>query len=134
MDFDHQAIGAGGHRGQRHGSHVIAVAGAVAWVDDDGQMAECSNHRNRGEVQSVARARLERADASLAEDDSHAIASGQNIFRGHQEFFDGGREATLEQDRFVGGGDGFQELKILHVARADLKQVGIGGDLLHVGR
>ena len=38
MDFDDQAVGAGGDGGDGHVGDQAGVAGAVAGIDDDGQV------------------------------------------------------------------------------------------------
>src|SRR6266545_1817360 len=40
MNLDHEAVGAGGQRGQGHGGNIFALARAVAGVDEDGQVRE----------------------------------------------------------------------------------------------
>ena len=47
MDFDDDAVGAAGDGGAGHGQHAVAAAGAVAGVDEDGQVAEALRRRER---------------------------------------------------------------------------------------
>jgi hypothetical protein len=38
VDVDEEAVGAGGDGRAGHGKHLVAAAGAVRWVGDDGQV------------------------------------------------------------------------------------------------
>ena len=68
VDLDDQPVGARGRGGQGHRLHQVAVAGAVARVGDDRQVAHALDERDRAQVERVARRRLEGADAALAQD------------------------------------------------------------------
>src|ERR1017187_5975540 len=120
MDFNHEAIGAGGQGGARHGSDDIAAAGAVRWVGDDGQVGEFLDDRDGGEIEGVARLGLEGADAALAEDDV-VIAAGQDVLGGEQE----SRDAAVEQHGFGLLAEVAQQIEVLHIAGADLQDVHI---------
>src|SRR5712691_8440229 len=92
MDFDEQTVGAGGHRGARHGCDFVATSGAVGGVADYGQVGELLHHRDGGNVHRVASVSLECANAALTQDDL-VIAAGHDVFRGEQQFFNGCRDA-----------------------------------------
>src|ERR1035437_6613101 len=124
MDFDHQAIGARGHGGARHGSDDVAATRAVRWVGYDRQVGEFLDYGNGGEIEGVAGVGFEGADAALAEDDV-VIAAGQDVLGGEQEFLDAGRDAAFEQHGFGLLAELAQEVEVLHIARADLNDVGV---------
>src|SRR5260370_4564034 len=69
VDLDEQPVRAGGYRGSRHGSDLIAASSAMRWIAYDGQMGELLHHRDGGDIHGIARVRFEGADAALAEDD-----------------------------------------------------------------
>src|SRR5208283_104193 len=53
------------------------------------------------------------------------VAFGEDVFGGHQEFVESGGHAALEKDGEFGAAGTFEEREILHVARADLDDVGV---------
>ena len=77
------------------------------------------------------RVRLERTDAAFAQDDV-LISLVEHVFGSQQELVDGGGRAALQQHGNTRLTDGLQQVVILHVARADLQDVGIPGDEIHV--
>ena len=79
------------------------------------------------EVERVARVGLEGADAALAEQDV-GVAVGQDVLGGEEPFLDLHAHAALEQDGLAAAGRLGDEGEILRVARADLQDVGVGGD------
>ena len=48
MDFDDQTVGSNGDSGAGERRHFVALARAVAGIDDDGQMAEALHGGNDG--------------------------------------------------------------------------------------
>ena len=62
-----------------------------------GQLAE---HRDRAQIERVARCRLEGADAALTQHDL-LIPDRENVFGGTEPFVDGAGQTALEQDRRV---------------------------------
>src|ERR1035437_4382471 len=124
MDFDHQAIGARGQGGARHGSDDVAATRAVRRVGYDRQVGEFLDYGNGGEIEGVAGVGFEGADAALAEDDV-VIAAGQDVLGGEQEFFDASRDAAFEQHGFGLLAELAQQVEVLHIARAHLHDVGI---------
>ena len=87
-------------------------------------MRELLHHRNRRDIHGVARVGLEGADAALAQN-HFVIAAGENVFRRQQQFFDGRGNAALQQNRLADLAEFAQQIEVLHVARADLQNVGI---------
>ena len=83
------------------------------------------NDWNRGNVHGVAGVSLERPNAALAQD-NFVVAARQQIFRRTQQFFDGGRDAALEQHRFAHLAQFAKQVEILHISRAHLEDVDIG--------
>jgi hypothetical protein len=124
MNFDEEAVGADGDGSARKRQDFVALAGTVAGIDEDREMAALFHGRNDGEVESVARKIGERSNAALAEHDA-VIALGEDVLGGHEEFVERGGHAALEEDGFLGAACAFEERKVLHVARADLDDVGV---------
>ena len=81
-------------------------------------------HHHTGQVQRVAHAGLEGADAALAEDDV-LVALGHDVLGAHDEFFQGVCQAALEQHRLFLAAHGLEQLKVLHVAGTHLDEVHI---------
>jgi hypothetical protein len=54
VDFDEQAVGSHGDCGARERKNLVALAGAVARIDEDGQVAAFLDGGNDRKVQSVA--------------------------------------------------------------------------------
>ena len=106
------------------GSTRSGTPGRVARVDDHRQVAGQLHDRHGAHVERVAGGRLEGTDAALAEDHL-AVALFDDVLGGHQPLFDRGRQAALEQHRLVGASDLGEELEVLHVAGADLHDVGV---------
>ena len=102
----------------------MAFAGAVAGIDEDGQVAAFLYRGNDGEIKSVAGEIGEGADAALAENDV-VVAFAHDVFGGHQEFVESGGHAAFEEHGFFGAAGTFEQRKILHVACADLDDVGV---------
>src|SRR5438046_716418 len=66
----------------------------------------------------------ERSYAALAQ--HHVVISlGENVFGGHEKFIQSGGHAALEEHGLFGAAGAFEQRKILHVARADLDDVGV---------
>jgi hypothetical protein len=117
----------GGNGGAGHGQHAVATAGAVAGVDQDGQVAEALDRGNDAEVEGVAGVIGKGAHAALAEDDL-VVALAHDVLSGHEELFQRGREAALEQDRLAQTAGVLEQGEVLHVAGADLDDVSPLGD------
>jgi hypothetical protein len=124
VDFDQEAIGSDGDGGAGEGENFVALAGAVAGIDEDREVTAFFDGGNDGEVEGVARKIGEGADAALAEHDV-IVAFGEDIFGGHQKLVERGRHAAFEEDGLFGAASALEEGEILHVARADLDDVGV---------
>ena len=75
-------------------------------------------------IERVAGVIGEGAHTALAEDDV-VIALAHNVLGGHQEFFQRRRDAALQQDGLAGASGALEQREILHVAGANLDDVGI---------
>ena len=53
------------------------------------------------------------------------VSFGQDVFGGHEEFVERGGHAALEEDGLFGAAGAFEQGEILHVAGADLDDVGV---------
>ena len=125
MRLDHQAVRAHGHGSLGQRGHHKGDAGSVAGVDDHRQMGHLFQHRHGGNVQRVAHAGLKGADAALAQ--HHVgVALGHDVLGAHHQLLQGGGQAALQQHRGLQAAHGFQQLKVLHIACADLDHVHVG--------
>ena len=88
----------------------------------------CSfSHGDRAEVEREARRGLERADAALAED--HVlVALLEDVVGGLQQLVQRRRQPALEQHGLAELARDLEQRVVLHVARADLDDVGVLGD------
>ena len=124
MNFDEEAVGANGDGGAGKGENFVALAGAVTGINEDRKMAAFFDGGNDGEVESVAREIGEGANAALAEHDV-VVALGEDVFGGHEELVERRGHATLEEDGLFGAASALEEREILHVARANLDDIGV---------
>ena len=88
-------------------------------------MAEPLHGGHHAEVERVAGVIGERADAAFAE---HylVVAFAHDVFGGHQEFVECGATCRVSAARaFAGASGALEQRKILHVAGADLDDVGV---------
>src|SRR5712691_4415281 len=124
MDFDQETVGADGDGRARKRENLVAFSGAVAGINENGQMAALLDGGDNGQVQSVARVVGKGADAALAK---HyvVVAFGEDVFGGHEKLIKSGGHAALEENRFPGAAGALEERKILHIAGADLNDVGV---------
>src|SRR5262249_49482546 len=102
-------------------------AGSVRWVGDYRKMRQLFRERDRSQVDRVPCSSLESLYAALAEHDV-AVAAGEQIFRRQQPFLNRGRRSSLEQDRLLYRRQPSQQGEVLHVARTNLKHVGVFAD------
>ena len=93
-------------------------------INDDRQVGFAFEHRHTSDVHHIAVGGFKCADAAFAENNI-VIATRCNVFSRHEPFGNGGGQAALEDHRFVDASHFFQQIKILHVARADLDNVDI---------
>ena len=124
MHFHQEPVGTRGNGGARHGRHQIAAAGGMGGIGYDRQVGKFFHHRYSRNVEGIARVSLKAANAALAEN-YFVIAAGKNIFGGKQKLFNGCRNAALQQYRLADAPQLAQQIIILHIARADLENIGI---------
>ena len=133
MNLDDQPVGAGGDPGAGDGRDVLPPTGAVARIEEHGQMRELFDDRDGVDVGGVTRGLIEGADAAFAQDHL-AVSLDQDVLGRHQPLFDGRHHAAFEQHRarrFTGRP---QQGIVLHVARTHLDDVGVAGDDGHLLR
>ena len=105
----------------------------AAWrrVDDHRQVRVQLEPRDRAEVEREARRGLEGADPALAED--HVlVALLEDVVGGLQQLVERRRQPALEQHRLAELARDLEQRVVLHVARADLHDVGVLGDRVGV--
>ena len=124
VHLDDQTVGAGGDRRACHRRHLVAAAHAVARVDEDRQMREFLDDRNGRQIEGVAREGFKGADAAFAQDHV-GVAARQDVLRREQPLLHRRGDATLEQDRLARASQFAEQRVVLHVARADLVDVGV---------
>src|SRR4029077_4170320 len=95
-------------------------------VENNRQVAELVEDRDGGNVTGVAGGGFKSADAALAEQYIR-IAVRDQVFGGHEQLLDGRAEAALEQHRAAAAAERLEQGEVLHVARADLHDVGVIG-------
>ena len=124
MDFDEEAIGANGDGGAGKRENFVALAGTVRGIDEDGEVAAFFDGGNDRQVQGVAGEIGEGAHAAFAE--HHVVvAFGKDVLGGHEELVERGGHAALEEDGLFGTPCALEQREVLHVASADLDDVGI---------
>src|SRR6266849_1078098 len=133
VDFDEQAVGAGGYGGAGHGRNFVAAPGTVGGVGEHGEMRKFFDYGDGGDVERVARVGLEGTDAALADNDV-VIAAGEDVLGAEQQLFHGGGHAALEEDRLADFAECAEEIIILHIARADLEDVHVAEHHLDLRR
>src|ERR1035438_1559525 len=121
MDFDHQAVGARGYGGPRHGSHDVAAPGGVRRIGENRQVGQFLHRRDGGEIERVARVGFEGAYAALAENNV-VVAAGQDVLGGEIERvarvgFEGAYAALAENNVVVAAGQDVLGGEIERVAR-----------------
>ena len=133
VHLDHETVGARRDRGPRHRRHQVAVARGVGGIDDHRQVRQRLDHGHRAEVERVARRRLERADAALAEDHVR-VAVSHHVLGGEQPLLDGVAQPALQEHRAACAADSLEQREVLGVAGADLEHVGVLRHQVHVCR
>jgi len=124
VNFDEEAIGANRDRSARKRKNFVTLAGAVAGIDENREVAAFFDGRNDGEIERVAGEVGEGAHAAFAEHDV-VVAFGEDVLGGHEEFVEGGGHATLEEHGPFGATGALEEREVLHIASADLDDVGV---------
>ena len=113
------------------GADQVPLARCMARVEDDRQMGLLPHQRNDGEVRRVAGRGLEGADAAFAQHHVR-IAAQQDILRRTEPLLERAGKAALQDDRLSDLADLGQEIEVLHVPRADLEDVHVFGNELHM--
>src|SRR5687768_17234842 len=113
VSFDHETVGTGSDRGQRHRLNQFRTAGSVRRIDDYRERAVFLQIRYRVQIESVASRRLKGADSAFAEDDP-VVSTPDDIVGGLDPLVDGRGERALEQDWLAQGTELFQQLVVVH--------------------
>src|SRR2546430_193512 len=88
---------AGGNTGAGHGGYQLTAASGMAGIDYDRQVSQFVQQWHTGEIEQIARLRIEAAYATLTE--HHIwIARCNNVFCRQQPFFKSSSQAALEHD------------------------------------
>jgi len=124
VNFDEEAIGASSDSGAGKRKNLVAFSGAVRGVDEDREMAAFLDGGNDGEIEGIAGEVGEGTDAAFAEHDV-VVTFGKDIFGGHEKFVEGSGHAALEENRLFGASGALEEREVLHIAGADLDDVGV---------
>jgi len=124
VNFDQEAVGAYRYRGSGEGENFVALAGTVGRIDENGEVAALFYRGDYREIERVAREIGEGADTAFTEHDV-VVAFGEDVFGGHEEFIESGGHAAFEKDGKLGAACSFEEREILHVASADLDDIGV---------
>ena len=111
----------------------VGPAGGVAGVDDDRQVALALDIGHDRQVEGIAGRILEGANSPLAEDHL-PISLGEDVFGRHEQVFHGRAHAAFEEDGLLGAAAFLEQVEVLHVAGADLEDVGIALDGLDLAR
>jgi len=108
------------------------MPGRVAGIDDYWQVRIPLDDADGGDVQREAGARLESADAPLAQDHVR-VARSKQIVRSLQPLGYGGRQPALQDARPAAPAHRAQQAIVLHVACTDLQNVDVADHLVEVG-
>ena len=122
--LDDEAVGSHRHRRPRQRGNLVALAGSVARIHDDGQMAEPLHRGNYAEIQRVAGVIRKRPHATFTQNDV-VVTFAHDVLGRHQELFQRGRHPAFEQHRLARLASAFQQREVLHVAGANLDDVGV---------
>ena len=130
VNLDDESVGADGDGSAGERRDFVAFAGALAGIDNDRQMAEPLHRRNHAQIEGIAGMVGEGADAALAQ--QHVVvAFAHHVLGRHQEFFQGRRHAALHHHRNLGPSGTLQQRIVLHVAGANLDDVGVFFHQIH---
>jgi len=94
MDLNDQTIGSDGNGSSGKRRYFVAFAGAVARINDDGQVTEALDGGNDAEIERVASVISERPHAAFTQNNV-VVALAHDVLGGHQEFFQRGGDAAL---------------------------------------
>src|SRR5436190_14432170 len=122
MHFYDQSIRAYSPRRSCHWRYFVALARAMAGVDQYWQVTQSLHCRHYAQVQCVASVVSESTYSALAQDDV-VVAFAHHVLRGHQKLFQRCRHSALQQDRLLSSTRALEQRKVLHIAGADLDDV-----------
>ena len=111
----------------------VGPSGGVAGVDDDRQVALPLDIGHDRQVEGIAGRIFKCANSALAKDDL-AVALGKGILGRHEQVFHGRAHAALQENRDPGAAALLEQVEVLHVAGADLEDIGISLDVRHLPR
>src|SRR5215472_1844038 len=94
-------------------------------------MGKLLYQRHRIDVHGIACKSLKSPDASLTQDHV-GIALREYVFGGQQPLLNGCREPTLEEYRLASTSNFIKQIIILHIARADLQDIGVLADQIYI--
>ena|ERR1700676_2794845 len=94
VDFNNQTISSDGDGGAGEWRHFVALAGTVAWIDHDGQVAKALDGGHNAEIERVAGVVGEGSYSALAED-YVVVALAHDVLGGHEKFFECRRDAAF---------------------------------------
>ena len=124
MNFDHDSVCTGGNGGCSHRGHQFGLAGGVTGVYHDGKMRQLMQRRYGGNIQGVSGVGFKGPDAPFAEDDIF-VAFAHDVFCAHQQLLQRVCQTALEEDRFLGFANFFQQIEVLHISGADLNDINL---------
>src|SRR3990172_3437102 len=124
MDLDHDPVRPHGNGRQRQRGHEIPFSGGVTRIDDDRQVRQLLQRRDRRKVQRIPGVLFEGPDAPLAEDNI-VVSLGHDVLGRHQKLLDRRAHPPLEEDRLAVDAHLLEETEVLHVPGTDLDHVGI---------
>jgi len=124
VDLDEKTVRTDGNGAPRQGDNIVAPAGGMGGVDDNGEVADGLDGGNGADIEGIPGIIREGADTPFAENDT-GIAFRHDIFGGHEPFIDSGGEAALEENRFFRLAGQAQQGVVLHVPGANLDDIGV---------
>src|SRR5271157_4134531 len=86
MNFDDEAVCAHGNSSPRQRRNFVALACAVAGIDDDGQMTQSLYCRHNAEIKGITRVIGKGAHPALAQDNV-VVTLAHDVLGSHQELF-----------------------------------------------
>src|SRR5882724_3459438 len=124
VDFNQQSICACSNGGTRHRWNFVAASRSVQGIGPHRQMRKLLDHRNRGQIKSVARVRFKSSDSTLAQN-YVVVSARQNIFGAEQQLLHRRGHSAFQQHRLAHFAERAQKVVVLHVACANLVDVNV---------
>src|SRR6266404_4044067 len=126
MNLDDQTVSTDGDRAFGGWTYQTATSGGVRRVYDDRQMTQLIQQRDCSQVQRISRGGLERSNSSLAKNNL-IVAVRRDVLGRQKKFLDRRAHPSLQKNWAIGAAQSLQQCKVLHVASANLKNVGVFG-------